>query len=51
MFCKLSALKHFARFTEEHLCQSLVLNAVASRKISENSEENTFAGVSFLVKF
>ena len=28
MFCKRSVLKHFAKFTGKHLCQSLIFNKV-----------------------
>ena len=40
MVYKIGILKHFATFTGKTLRWSLVFNNVASRKISEKSQEN-----------
>ena len=50
MFCKINVFKNFAKFTGKHLCQSIAFNEVASWKDSQNLQENTCAGVSFLKK-
>ena len=49
MVYKIGILKHFATFTGKTLRWSLVFNNVASRKISEKSQENTCSGVLFLI--
>ena len=50
MFCKITVLKNFAKFTEKHLRWSFVFNKVAGLKISQNSQENTCAGLPFSIK-
>ena len=50
MFCKISVLKVFAKFTGKHLWWSLPFDKVAGWEISENSPGNTCACVSILVK-
>ena len=50
MFCKISVLKVFAKFTGKHLWWSLAFDKVAGWEISENSPGNTCACVSILVK-
>ena len=47
MVCKIAHLKDFAKFIRKRLCRSLVFNKVAGWKISQNSQENTCAEVSF----
>ena len=45
---QINILRNFAKFTGKHLCQSLFCNKVAGLEISQNSQENTCAKVSFL---
>ena len=57
VFCKKGVLKNFTKFTEKHLCQSLFFNKVTGQNtyfyrtpLVKNSQENTCARISFLVK-
>ena len=54
-----SVKKYFLKFTRKHLCWSLIFNTVAGLKavlkkvflkIYQNSQENTCATVSFIIK-
>ena len=47
-FVKKGVYRNFAKFTGKHLCQRLFFNKVAG--LSQNSQENTCARVSFLIK-
>ena len=50
IFCKISVLINFAKFTGKHLCQGIVLNKVVSRKNFQNSQESTCAVALSLIK-
>ena len=49
MFCKLSVFKIIAKFTGKHLCENLVFNKVLDCRNLQNSRENTYTGVLFLI--
>ena len=50
MFCKRSVLKHFAKFTGKHLCQSLIFNKIRP-EVFTNFIKKEALGQMFSCKF
>ena len=50
MVYKIGVLKNLSKFLGKHLYQNLAFNYVVGWEISQNSQENICASVSFLIK-